>query len=1295
MHTAGRWLLYLVAAGVLVLVLLAVVARLLLPLVPRYQDDIRARVSEATGYDIESSRISASWQLAGPQLSFHDVRLSRDGEVLLAARELSAGLSILRLLRDWQPSLGRVTLRGAAIEVERRADGTWLFQRHALADLLPRRPPGSRPRMVVRLEDIDIGFRDFERTRQPLVLKLERLRARIDEDAFDAELRLRPPAGMGRTLALAISMPAVWPVTGGLPERLDLRLSGTALELPALIGLVTGGVPALGSATTDVVLQASVRAGILQQLEGDIGLRDVAIGTDGAGGRYQRITAHLRFARDDGGWQAAVEQLHVHRKGQNSPPAEIAVSRRAGDGAAAERWSVRTTFLRLDDLFPLVEAALRDSEFAHRLPRTLSGDLRDVEGEFAGGGAPAYWLRGSFERLTAMSANGDLAVRGLSGSVTADTSGGRVEIDSRDAGIGLAQWFSEELGASVLSGLFVWHSEPAGLRLQGDEVVLRTPGIDILSHLELRFPADGTSPLIDLQARATAGDARGVLRYLPLRRFPPSVTGWLERAIVAGRVPRAKAEFRGPLAAFPYEPGEGVFKVVFDLEDGVLDYADKWPRIEDLDAEVVFDGLGMYSVRNSGRIGKLRLGDFEVRIEDLRKGLLSLQGSTQSGLDTVFDFLRTTPVADTLGDTLRRVTAGGPVSAGLHLVLPIPQPHDYRLDMRFDVHDGRLGLQQVPVDLKKLRGHLELQNTRLSATGLQGVMLGAPVQVELRPGEAGAAISHVAVFSGSTPVTRVGATFSLPLREYFSGQLDWQAEVRVPAVQAGIPLSMTLRSDLNGVASTLPPPLAKSIGQAWPAVLELSFPKENVIDIAGHLQPPLAWAARLVAAKDGWRVARGALHAGGLEARLPAADGVALSGRVGDVWLSDWLALGDGKTGGRRLEEIYREASLQIGRLIVAGQVFPEVGLSVRREPAHWAIAVNSANAEGNITVPFGLDKEALQLDMRRLWLLESLSEGRGDPDPRHLPAAGIHIADAALGKRHLGRLDMTVVKTADGLEAPHIVSQGRSFRLEGEGAWRVAAAGSPGQSTSLRMELEGSDVADLLGELGFDPVLTGKKARLSSDLLWSGGPAADFLNRASGRISIGFESGQVLDIEPGSGRILGLLSVMALPRRLALDFRDVFNKGLAYDAIAGDFRVGAGSAYTCNLGLTGPAADIAIIGRTDFAHEDYDQLAVVRPQVSNVLTVGGAVLGGPVGGVTMLLISQLFRKPLGTLGESYYRVSGSWDKPEVLPTERSDVDAAAFKRCEREVTTALQAAGTALPGDATVDQVPKQQNHP
>jgi uncharacterized protein YhdP len=149
-------------------------------------------------------------------------------------------------------------------------------------------------------------------------------------------------------------------------------------------------------------------------------------------------------------------------------------------------------------------------------------------------------------------------------------------------------------------------------------------------------------------------------------------------------------------------------------------------------------------------------------------------------------------------------------------------------------------------------------------------------------------------------------------------------------------------------------------------------------------------------------------------------------------------------------------------------------------------------------------------------------------------------------------------------------------------------------------------------------------------------------------------------------------LSIATLPRRLGLDFSDVVDKGLAFDRVKGEFRLDAGNAFTCNFGLEGPATDIGMVGRVSFRDRRYDQLAVVRPHVSDLLAVGGFV-GGPVVGGTVLLISQIFRKSLSSLGETYYRVSGGWDQPVVDKVQKSDVDVTPFKDCERYLAEVLK----------------------
>lgn len=1294
---ARRWPLYLIALVLVLPALLVGAARLLLPLVPQYQDDIRAWVSTATGYDIRFTRLTATWPLAGPRLSFQEVSLTRPGEdaPLLAAQELSAGLSVRGLLFEGRIALGHVAVRGARLRLERGGDGEWRVQGRRVADLLPQPTADRPPRFDVELAGIDVEYTDSRSGHQDLPFVIGRLRAEIGAQDLVGQLRIRPPQQLGRQFDLQLRLPLPLPPGGALPEAFDLRATGAGVEVPALLAFAGVVGHGLDSGRGDVTLEAVVHKGKAQMLSAELRLRDVALGVGGQGVTYQRIAGQGRWARSADGWEATLANLRIRRDGQDAPVADARVQFSGADQASRGRWRARTGFLRLDDLLPVARAVLAGTEFEPRLPRVLTGDLRDTEFELAAGaqGPAEYRLSARFERLGLTLASGEAAIAGLSGTAVADAAGGRLEVDSRDVGIDLAQWFREPLQASAFKGQLVWIVEEQGLLVRSEDLAVDAPGIGIRSRFELRFPAGDASPLIDLSATGSASEARQVLRYLPLRRFPAPVVGWLERAVVAGRVPQVTAELRGPLRGFPYDEGEGVFRVALTLEDGVLDYASGWPRIEQLDADVVFEGVGMYSTRNRARIGGLEVGDFSVRIADLRKGLLAVAGATQTPLDAVFGFLRASPqIARTLNPTLERVIAGGSVNSAVRLALPLARPAEYQLGVDFDLRGGELGLRRLPIDLKNLNGRVQLRNTRLSARGLRGVLMGEPVGIDLRPQPADSVLSHVAELSGTTPVARVMSTFGLPLRAYFDGRGAWQAEVRVPASRSRRPLSVTLRSDLVGVTSALPAPLGKSGDASWPAEVELGFPPGDVIEVAGRLEPPFSWALRLQQSpRDGWRIERGMLRAGAGEARLPRTAGVEISGRVSEVRLADWLALGDGD-GGRPLQDIYRAAALQIDRLDVAGTLFRDVAVDVRRGTDAWLLAVKSPNAEGDITVPFVLSRGVMRLDMQRLWLIESAAGPDGDPaDPREIPAMDIRVADAALGRRRLGSLSLAVEKTAVGVNARNIVARGRKFRIDGDASWQIDSGDATRRTTRLQASLQGSDIGDMLAQFGFDPVLAGKEARVSADLSWPGGPTESFLNIASGAISIEFRKGQVLDIEPGSGRILGLLSVTALPRRLALDFRDVFNEGMAFDLIRGDFRVGAGNAYTCNLGLSGPAADLGIIGRTGFAAEDYDQLAVVRPQVSNVLAVGGAVLGGPVGGVTMLLISQIFRKPLSTLGESYYRVSGSWDQPEVARVQRNELDAAAFKDCEREVAAALQAGDGLAPDESITDPAPQE----
>lgn len=1288
-RTLLRILLYTTATLVIVMALLVGAVRLMLPLVPDYQDDIRAWASAATGYEIAFGGMSAGWPLSGPELSFIDVRLTLPGESqpVVEARGFSVGLSIFRSLRDGRLQPGRVAVHGSRLRMERLADGSLLVQGHRLAELLPG-SSAERPELDLELDDIAFSLVDPRRQPEELSLQLRWLRAGVRHDKLSTRLSLGLPADLGQQLDAQFVLSLPLPEAPLLPDDWEVHVNGTGLELPRLLAYAVGAAGALEGGHGDVDARLGFRRGRAQQAALTLDLRGVTVTAGEATDTYERIAGRAQWQRSATGWDAMLGELRVRRNGMDSPLTTGEFHKRKAADAEADHWSASAGFLRLDDLFPLARAALAGTTIAPRLPQQLAGDLRAVSADLAvGGGQTQYSLRLDFAGMALANESGAVAASGLTGRLAADNDGGRLELDSHGVAIGLDEWFRSPLPADSLQGMVVWRRAPEGIRFLSDDIRIKTAAIAINSRLELMFPADGGSPVLDLKARASASEAPQVLRYLPLRHFPPEVGDWLERAVVAGRVPVAEGVFRGPLQAFPFDEGEGQFRISMHLEQGTLDYADGWPPVEDLDAEVVFDGASLSSVRNRARLGRLAVEDFVVRIPDMRVGVLTVAGEERVELPEVLQFLRATPVAEHVGPVLQRASAAGSADAALRLVLPLTDTAAWDLDLLLDPRGARLALAGLPLDLRDVRGRIRLQNTDFHAEGVRALMLGEPVRIGLAPetGARGRTLAQLVKLAGATPVPRLISTFGLPLREYFAGELDWQATVRIPGPDQGAtvdPLTVAIDSGLRGVTSSLPAPLAKQADDTWPTRLGLAFPEHDVIDVTARLQPAFAAALRLTATGESWHIERGALRAGPGMVTLPSRRGVEVSGQLADIDVDDWLAVGEADPAagdGRGFRDIFRNFVLDADRVVVAGQVFRQVRANVRRGANAWQVAVNAPSVVGDITVPFDAG-QAMQLDMQRLWLGEEDKQPGGRPvDPRALMALEAKVADAAIGEWRLGQLDLVVARTDDGLGIERLAARTPSFTISGSGGWHVLDDDPARQESRLQATLESTDVGATLDRLGFGSNISGRSARVQASLAWPGGPSGDFLQRASGRIAVAMKSGQVSEVEPGGGRLVGLLSVTALPRRLSLDFHDVFDKGLSYDLIEGDFSLGGGGAYTCNLGLSSPAVEIGIIGRTALDERSYDQMAVVRPQLATtVLTAGGAVLGGPVGGVTMLLISQMFRKTLGSLGESYYRVTGSWDEPSVVRVQGGEVDAAAFRDCEKEIEAALRTPSNA-----------------
>jgi uncharacterized protein YhdP len=169
----------------------------------------------------------------------------------------------------------------------------------------------------------------------------------------------------------------------------------------------------------------------------------------------------------------------------------------------------------------------------------------------------------------------------------------------------------------------------------------------------------------------------------------------------------------------------------------------------------------------------------------------------------------------------------------------------------------------------------------------------------------------------------------------------------------------------------------------------------------------------------------------------------------------------------------------------------------------------------------------------------------------------------------------------------------------------------------------------------------------------WEGAPAAFALKRLNGEMDISVVQGNLLTADSGAGRMLGLLSLTELPRRLAMDFRDVFDEGFSFDEAKGTMWFENGTSHTDDLSLSSTAAEITIVGSTDLEAQTFDYEFAVKPGVSKTLPVIGAIAGGPIGAAAGLALQAVLRDALGAAAEARYTIKGPWEDPVIEPVAK------------------------------------------
>ena len=829
--------------------------------------------------------------------------------------------------------------------------------------------------------------------------------------------------------------------------------------------------------------------------------------------------------------------------------------------------------------------------------------------------------------------------------------------------------------------------------------------------------AAGGDPLgsLDLQGQLSRADGARVWRYLP-EALPAKVRQYVRQSVQHAPLSEVRFKLKGPLAAFPFEsPDSGEFEVAARVRNGSYAYVPAqsdsssnpkpWPSLTQVDADLHFQGVGLQVSGAQARVNGLpglQLSGVEARIAHLRqRPVVEVSGDMQGPLSQGLAWVHSSPVSDMLQQALARSTANGQAELQLKLSLPLGNS---KVQGRLTLPGNDVQITPDTPALNHLRGSLVFSESGFQTVNAQARVLGGELRFD---GGLRAALRRQdepeLFFKGQGTASAQGLQqwrelqALQPLLKQASGSTSYNAALGWR--QGALELSLT--SELDGLALALPEPLNKPAAARLPLRLDKTVLRDTpaagqrlqdrislslgpgaglasplsvsyLRDISGPQAQVLSGQIRVGTDRD--------TEAGAPAPRAPSTDsperGVRLQASLGrldldawEPWLDQWPAR-QPLSAASWTGYLPTRFTLRADELKAQGHSMQTLALTGQREGEVWQARLSASELQGQVEYRQSRDDSPGRL-LARLSRLKLGASGASqveallDRQPASLPTLDLVVDELELRGKKLGRLEVQAINRQ--------LSQGQSQRewqisrlrlsapeaqLSATGNWAAlpenkGMAGRRG--TQLAFKLEVADSGELLKRLGMDGAIRQGKGRLEGQLSWTGSPLALHYPSLQGQMVVDVASGQFLKADAGVAKLLGVLNLQALPRRLALDFRDVFSEGFAFDWLRGDVAISQGVATTRDLRMKGVNAAVLMQGSADIARETQDLRVVVVPEINAGTASLLAYAVNPAMAVGSFLAQWLLRQPLNDANTQEFHVSGPWGDPQIrrVPRQR------------------------------------------
>jgi len=893
----------------------------------------------------------------------------------------------------------------------------------------------------------------------------------------------------------------------------------------------------------------------------------------------------------------------------------------------------------------------------------------------------------------------------LTGSIDANEKHGTIQLGSTKLALQLPDYFYvpemqfdrlEMVAGWEFKGVNQLQVNLARLDLTQDDMQVHLSG----THL-LPIVTDKSQPLglLDLTGSINRFDVKQIDRFLPLG-MQADLHTWLANGLEQGHIDDVSIRIKGDLADFPFVKkgllDQNLFYVSGKIVDGKINYLPGvlhkdnvnpyWPVLSKIQGKITFDRESMAIDAESGETAGISLTNVKARIPDLLSpdAKLEIDGTAVAPAQDLLHYMVVSPVLEWTGNFTQDTKISGNAKLKLNLDLPLLHIVDAKVsgDVQFAGNDVAL-IRDLPL-LSQVTGHINFNERGLSLNGLKAGFLGGPVAVI-----GGTQKDGVIRIKADGQLSTDGLRKAYPQIELkrllarVDGTAPYSAIIQVRGKQTEV----WVDSSLQGMALRLPVPLSKAASEALPLHFELTGQSAAPIGGAAEqneikLSLGKVFNARYVRQRTSesspWKV-----RSGGIGINVPAPQPVSglsayfelasLNVEELQALLPDHGQVSSSGEGNKSLESFGSDVDLsqyiepdeiaaRSVEMSLMGKKLDQVVLGASRNNGVWQANIDSKQITGYLT--WSNADQGLGYATARLSSLTIPETAANDVVDllqnknvhTSIPGLDVIAENVELYGKKLGRLELQAKNvttsndvTGNEWQIEKLNLTNPDAELSAQGKW-TSGSGKTRSRTTLKYQIDLTNAGKLLERFGYARVISGGKGKLNGEASWAGSPYALDVPTLSGRIQLDLQSGQFLKVEPGAAKLLAVLNLQALPRRLMLDFRDVFSDGFAFDGITGDALIDKGVLNTDNLKMRSVSATVLLSGTADIGQETQNLHVVVVPEVNaGAASVVYGLAVNPVIGLGTFLAQLFLREPLMKAFTFEYQVTGPWKEPNVV----------------------------------------------